>query len=497
MELSILFLVVTFAVLLGSRQFFARPGNASQPHTATHKPFGWFSLVTSVVATQIGASTILYTAECAFYDGIFAILYPLGTTLGLLVLGLGVGARIQKLQLSCISDLFDKYYGSHTLKKVASVLTLVSLLGLLIAHAAALRDFLHILGVEQELFFIVCWVVIVSTNVRSGLTVVMKSEMIQALILIALLGGAYFYSPQAVSLFNSVEGFRESGFEGVDAKLTAYLLMPCFFVFFEPETIKASLATRSKREMSAAILISGIILIVVSFIPVYYSLVGKASGMAETTSGFVNVIGSATNQSFAMLCAGILLLVLVTGSSSILRSLAACVKGSFHTQKNSIKLSWGWSFALGMSVLFFSYGAESLANIILNSYSIMVVCLLVPLVQAAFSRKPKEFPKGAAALSMLFGGIGFSACRILDINFLPEVFSIALSWIGFMIGTVYSKESEPLVFPKKKPEPIAGFLPRNKAVMYTKGYTQRKKQHDTHAHRSGCYEQARASSRRL
>src|SRR5437763_13250795 len=112
MELSILAILLCCAIAAVSLWFFAK--NFAKSHARdgsampVSKPIGWFSLAGSFVAAQIGGSSILYTVECAQCDGIYAMLYPLGSALGLLALGLGLGARISRLQISSVPDLFEK-----------------------------------------------------------------------------------------------------------------------------------------------------------------------------------------------------------------------------------------------------------------------------------------------------------------------------------------------------------------------------------------------------
>jgi len=139
------------------------------------------------------------------------------------------------------------------------------------------------------------------------------------------------------------------------------------------------------------------------------------------------------------------MVALVTASSTLIWSLNVHLVKDLAEQNQSKKkskiilnFSWGWTILLGMLALAFSYYNVGIASLILESYELAVVCMFVPLVQAAFSRG-KEYPKLAAGLSMCFGGLGFFLCRFYEISYFPEVFSILLSWTGFMLGKSLSR----------------------------------------------------------
>lgn len=458
MELSILAILFCCAIATISLWFFAKKfakNTASDCCTiAVSKPIGWLSLAGTFVAAQIGGSSLLYTAECAQSDGIFAILYPLGSALGLLALGLGLGARIARLQISSVPDLFEKHYASVTLRKISCILSMASILGLLVAQAVALKDVFRALGVKHDTLFIGVWIGILFFTIQGRLKTKVWTGLLQAMLLLAALTAACFFSPESpttsASFFGPLSGIENELREGLNSKLSAYLLMPCLFMFLEPEMVRSSLQVRSKKEISVAVIFSGIVLLLCSFIPVYYGLVGKTMGTEESsTSGFLTTVGAATNPTISIISACILMIALVSGASTLIWSLnthlltdlTSKTKPQKVTSQIMLKFSWGWTLLLGMIALAFSYMNLGMASLILESYELAVVCMFVPLVQAACAKSDQDYPKLAAALSMCFGAIGFCLCKFCVIAFFPELFSILLSWIGFILGKALSHKN--------------------------------------------------------
>lgn len=455
MDLSILAILFCCTVAAMSLWFFAKSFAKNTASDGSFmpagKPMSWLSLAGSFMAAQIGGSSLLYTVEYAQSDGIFAMLYPLGSALGLLALGLGLGARIARLQISSIPDLFEKHYSSSTLRKISCFLSMASILGLLIAQAIALKDLFKALGVKHDTLFIGAWITIVFVTIRGGFKTTPWTALMQAGVLIGILGAACFLSPDAptssVSFFGTFGGIETELREGFNSKLSAYLLMPCLFMFLEPEMVRSSLQVRSKKEVSVAVLFSGIILLLCSFIPVYFGMAERTLGLEESsTSGLMSTVGAATNPMIAITSACVLMVALVSGSSTLIWSLNLHLVQDLAEKPESpkkskllLKFSWGWTILLGMVALVLSYmDIGGVATLILESYELAVVCMFVPLAQAAFARKNQEYSKLAAGLSMCFGAIGFCLCKFCVIAYFPELFSILLSWIGFTVGKALS-----------------------------------------------------------
>ena len=410
------------------------------------------------ISSQLGGSFILYTAECAFSDGLFAVLYPLGTALGLLTLALGIGAKLRNLKLSRPCDVFEKYYGSETLKKVASLLYIASLFGFLIVQVIAFRDFFHSIGLASELLFCAIWFAIAAYSLFFNARSAAKTDIIFGTVVIcALTCALFFLTPQSVwnevSISSSLPCLKSQLYSEMKTKISGYLLMPCLFVFIEPTVIRSCMSSKSRFSISLAAILSGVILLIFSLTPIYYGITGKALGIEGSTNSFMSVISSSRNSVFTFVAAGALFAAFAMAASYMFCSMRACILHDFlPKQKKSLpQLSTICTLALGFFALLGSYFTSDSVYVIIRSYELAVVCLLVPLMQAAFGQKRhKEDLKLAACLSMVFGAFGFFGCEWIGIKFFPELFSIFLSWLGFVLGRTYSnhKKRISMVFPK-------------------------------------------------
>jgi Na+/proline symporter len=396
------------------------------------KPLGWFSLVASFIASQIGSSLLIYTAEYAYTDGFLAIMYPLGTCLGMLLLSFGVGAKIHKLQINDLSDVFKKHYHSEFLKRVSSFLLLASFLGLLVAQAVALKGLLEAMGIAHESFFITMWMAMLVFTVYGTVKSAFWTEALQAILILGMLGAAYLLQtasePHQEVLWQRASFFS---FKELNPNLLSALLLPCFFVIIDPEAVKNIPVARSKRKIWSAALCAALLVVGISLPSVYCGIAGnKSMLLSEEVNLSPSALGSHTK--LATFCTCLLLVAFICSLSSTLQSLHSKIKDI--SLSRHARPSWKWTFVLGIGALVGSYTTTSMSSLLLDSYGLIVSCFLVPVVKAAFARNAEPISKYAAALSMVCGASTFCLCHIFSITSFPEILSIGISWVGFIIG---------------------------------------------------------------
>ena len=110
-----------------------------------------FPLMMTFLATQVGGGVVLGAAEEAYRFGWPVLLYPLGAALGLILLGCGVGRKLAGFQVNTIAQIFEVVYGSAMLRKIASILSVISLFMILVAQIIASNKFLVSLGFNNTL----------------------------------------------------------------------------------------------------------------------------------------------------------------------------------------------------------------------------------------------------------------------------------------------------------------------------------------------------------
>lgn len=85
-------------------------------------------------------------AEEAYRYGWPVFFYPLRASLGLILLGLGIGKKLSEFSATTVAQIFEIVYRSPALKRVASCLSILSLFMILVAQIIASQKFLVSLG---------------------------------------------------------------------------------------------------------------------------------------------------------------------------------------------------------------------------------------------------------------------------------------------------------------------------------------------------------------
>src|ERR1700728_3707087 len=80
--------------------------NTQEDYFLAGKSVKLFPLMMTFLATQVGGGVVLGAAEEAYKFGWPVLFYPLGASLGLITLGLGIGRRLASFQVGTVSQIF-------------------------------------------------------------------------------------------------------------------------------------------------------------------------------------------------------------------------------------------------------------------------------------------------------------------------------------------------------------------------------------------------------
>jgi SSS family solute:Na+ symporter len=398
----------------------------------------FFPLMMTLVATQIGGGLVLGSAEEAYRYGWYVLLYPMGACLGLLVLAAGVGKRMSQFKVSTVAQLFEVVYKSPGLKKVASLLSIISFFMILVAQVIASKKFMISMGVDQNIFFLGIWGLVILYTVAGGLKAVVATDVIQAaffmLVFLACFAYSAFSSPETtVEVLNS--GFS-GDFVFDQNKLTGWLLMPLFFMVIEQDMGQRCFAAKSGKIVSWASGIAALCIMFVCFIPVYYGILGKSSGVdiANGASVLMTVINSKTSPIFASFIGCAILAAIISTADSLINAISSNVAQDFNwgKQNGNVKSSQWITCGIAIAALMSSFGFDNVVDLLILSYELSVCCLFVPVFAALFIKKGNA---ASATYSIVLGAAGFCLFRVMPLDFIPkELASMACSLFGYGVG---------------------------------------------------------------
>lgn len=434
--ISVLFGLQLVCLFIGSK--IAKAVSSQEDYYLAGKGLGFFPLFMTFLATQIGGGMILGATDEAYKYGWYVLLYPLGGCLGFLMLAAGLGKKMYQYKVSTVAQIFEVVYKSAALKKVASLLSIVSLFMILVGQIIASKKFMIGIGFDHDGLFVACWAIVIVYTVIGGLQAVVATDIIQALFFLAVFFGCF-----AFALFMSPMSFSEvidSGIKGEaftfnSDKFCGWLLMPLLFMIIEQDMGQRCFAAKSGRVVSWAAGCAAICIISVCIIPIYFGVLGKSMGVdvAEGSSVLMTMSMISTSPVLSALMGCAVLAAIISTADSLINAISSNLTQDFQLPfgKRSVKASRWITAGISFAGIFVSFYFNNVVDLLILSYELSISCLFVSVFAAMFKRDGNWL---AAVLSIALGAAGFVIFRTIPIWIPKEIASLGLSALGYALG---------------------------------------------------------------
>jgi len=433
-SLSVMYLVIGL--------YASKKASTNTDYFLAGRSLGIPEVTFTLVATQLGGALLLGTAAKAYSIGLYGIFYTLGISIGFLLLGLGFAAKLQSLNVATTAQLFQTKYGSPTLKKIASLLSITSMCGILIGQVIGSKALLAGIGISSELLFLMLWAFIITYTMVGGLAAVVLTDIAQVIYIFTAFGIIFAYClwHEPMSFFTSLpsiqENFTSESFDLI--KITPLIIIPALFSLIEQDLAQRFFAARSPRVAAISAFLSSICIIIFACIPLYFGMKLKLLGFAipEDADPLLLAIEYMTNTTMLSLAICGILAAITSTADSLLCAISSNLAQDFDFSgfglKQSVRLSKGITLLTGLVAIGASYVVTmDIIDILIDSYALSVSCLLVPLLFAYFSTNLK---KRAAIYSICAGLFGFFFFRWFPIGIPKELAALALSLGAYLIG---------------------------------------------------------------
>jgi len=431
---------------------------------------GLIPVMFTLVATQLGGGLLLGTSAEAYNVGYYGILYTLGMALGFMLLGLGFASKLQSLNVATTAELFETRYQSPNLKRLASLLSIATLCGILVAQIIAARTLLAGLWPgDNELILILFWVGVIAYTMVGGLKAVVATDTLQVGIIVAIFVGIFLYAlltGQFEALLSCSQLAKtQSLFATKQISLNSLIgvaLMPALFSLIEQDLAQRFFAARTKKIAAFAALGASGILIAFSIIPLLFGMKARLLGyVVEGSSPLMPVIGYLAGDFVLALAACAIVAAITSTADSLLCAISSNISEDFGPllvkTKNKLKLSKIITLLTGVAAITASYLVkQNIIDVLVGSYELSVSCLLVPLLFAYFVKNP---PKSAAIGAIACGLAGFVLFRMpnLLVYFMGthptapigpamplmiprEIITLGMSLLGYAIGYLANRQ---------------------------------------------------------
>lgn len=392
------------------------------------RKLGLFSLVMTLLATQIGGGALLGAAEEAYAKGWSVIFYPLGMVLGLIVLGCGYGAKMRKLNLTTIPEIFEKTYGSTRLRSIASLLSITSLFFILVGQGIAARKFFASLGFHGDLLFILFWCVLMTYTVLGGLRAVVKTDILQTLFILTA------FSIIVIATLNLKTATSDRlPLSSDSTPWMTWLLMPLLFMLIEQDMGQRCFAAKNPKTVSTAAITAAILLLAVSFVPIYLGTLAGKSGLPieHGSSVLITTVKTLTNPTLSTILICAILMAIISTADSLLCSVSSNIACDFPRIGNTLFVSQFITLGVGLSTLFLSFLFSNVVMMLMFSYELAVSILFVPVTMAIWTKTPQQ---RSAIFAMSFGAISFLTTKLGTFSLPNELINLGSSFLGFALS---------------------------------------------------------------
>lgn len=449
-------MVVFISLLFGLQLFYWFIGKRSskilssqEDYFLAGKSVRFFPLMMTFLATQVGGGLVLGAADEAYRYGWPVLLYPLGASLGLIILGLGVGRKLAQFQVSTVAQILEVVYRSTLLRKIASVLSVISLFMILVAQIIASQKFLASLGFNYTPLFIAFWAIVIIYTAQGGLKAVISTDLVQAaffsIVFLGCLGFALFFNGD---ILHTIQMPQYEQFSIVSSKLSGWLLMPLLFMVIEQDMGQRCFAGSSPKIVSRASLCAGIFTFLICIVPVFFGVLAKNMGLdvPKGTSALMLVIEKTTNPIVTAIVGCAILAAVISTATSLINAISSNLSGDFMMsslqKKSSLRVVQWMTCVISIAAIFFAFYFDNIVDILIQSYDLSVSCLFIPIFAALYK---KEGNFSSALLAIIFGCFGFFCFKMISIPFPKEIASILLSLTGYLVGEVWVRSRKAVV----------------------------------------------------
>ncbi len=394
-----------------------------------------FGLTLTFLATQMGGGAIIGAGEAVKNYGLGALCYSSGLALGFFILALGVGEKFRKLGVSSIPETFLVFYKSKKLRIFSASLSIISLFLILISISISAWKFMISIGVESKLSFVALGSTTILYTVYGGLKAVVKTDILQILVIILILvfTAGYCMQQPGITMPNLTWGPRQVPWQ-------EWVLMPMLFVLIGQDMGQRCFAAISPRTLSAATCVAGILLMLLSLIPIYLGLVGLDLGLSANDDGgsaIMSCIISQTNPMISSLFAVAILMAILSTTDSLVCAISLNFAYDIlpalglKFKLNTVRIL---TFLIGFSALWIAFYVHDIISLMIMAYKVSIFSLLVPIIFGLYLKRPSRY---AAYSAMGVGIVGFFIETYLSVSW--DLHVLLLSILAYLFMFFYTK----------------------------------------------------------
>ncbi|MBE5953698.1 MAG: sodium:solute symporter family protein [Lachnospiraceae bacterium] len=379
-----------------------------QDFAVAGKKQGLAPVYLSLMTSMIGASATLGVAENVWSIG-FSAFWWLGVgAVGLLLQGLFLSEKIRDMDVNTLPDIADKTVGSGA-KVLLSLIIAVSWVGIIGAQIVSLSKLVKAVlgGTDENFVIIIIAVVVILYTILGGQLSVVKTDMLQAGIIIVGVVSTLIYlfvfkGENNAVIFDNIFLLKDN-FNGFD--LINLLFITGGTYFLGPDIVSRNIMSKDKKTAKRATYLASISLAVFG---IMITLIGMWSlHNIPTLMGknpLVYIIDTVIPTPLAILFCLALISILLSSADTCLVNAATIVEHDLLKRNKvwQIRVIIG---VLGLLALVIALNRSDIIGLLLGAYSVYSPGIVFPLIIAIICYKKRKIIKALWYSAVIIGGI--------------------------------------------------------------------------------------------
>ncbi len=369
-------------------------------------------LIGTFCATIVGASATLGMAGLGFSKGLPGAWWMLSGTVGLLVLATFFAEKIRASGCCTLPELVGSFYGESA-RVAASILIAVSWIGVIAVQIVASGKVLSaVLGGNELMFMLACTAVFVLYTAHGGQRSVIRTDLVQLLIIIV---GLSILFSRALGTVGSgllfTQSFPVSPEMGTWDVLSMLIVVGSAYLI-GPDMYSRLFSAHSPKEAKVSAAIAAIILIPLAFIITSLGIFSRSLFPAATPEQAIPLLlTSLLSPAAEGLVAAALLAAFMSSADTSLMTATSILTLDLYkkvkpgsTEKKLMAVSRLFVLIIGISALALAISVPSIIKTLLIAYTIFTSGLLLPVIAGFYKDRLGLTPSGALA-ALVGGGV--------------------------------------------------------------------------------------------
>ena len=412
---------------------FGKGSGSSNNYFLAGKGLGTLLLSFSVMATQMGGTMFIGTVAIARKCGWQAMYYPVGMAVGLLLVGLFVGKRLNALGVSTTSEIFKKIYKSDTLHYLSSCTSIFSLFFILVVQMVGASKLLSSLGYTDPAIFYLLWFTIIGYTALGGLRSVVVTDFFQILFIFLVVITVPFFVDYSMASKTAILPLME-----LKDDIFTLCIMPSLFMIIGQDMGQRCFAGKSKDVVSTSFIISAIGIAIVGYIVVFLGVQSRFFEIDDKLSPILSIISNPVVFNCVALA---IIVAIVSTADSLLCAISSNIAVDIVKGKSVFFAQLLTACIGGLALVLEKFDIFNIVRLIGLGYGSFCCSFAVPTL-AIFVMKKHYM--SAATFSVAGGMGGFILFDCLLKGYIPYSTGVALacSVIGYAIGHAYESAND-------------------------------------------------------